>query len=77
MKEIFELNTRMDNQANKLVVQSQSSKKYGTDTLRSLGPKIWNSLPNNIRSSNNLYSFKELIKAWSGPQCKCNKCKFF
>ena len=77
MKEIFELNTRRDNQSSNLIVQSQSSKKYGTDTLRSLGPKIWNSLPNDIRSSNSLYSFKKLIKAWSGPQCKCNKCKCF
>ena len=74
MKEIFTLNTRRD--ASKLVVQSQSSKKYGTDTLRSLGPKIWNSLPNETRTSNSLFSFKELIKTWDGPNCKCNKCKF-
>ena len=76
MKEIFELNTRRDNQANKLIVQTQISKRYGTNTLRSLGPKIWNCLPNDIRTSTSLFSFKELIKTWSGPQCKCNKCKF-
>ena len=76
MKEIFELNTIRDTQANKLIVQTQLSKKYGNNTLRSLGPKIWNSLPNEIRTSNSLFSFKELIKIWSGPQCKCNKCKF-
>ena len=76
MKEIFELNSRRDINSKKLVVQSQNSKKYGTNTLRSLGPKIWNSLSVDIRTSNSLSTFKELIKTWSGPRCQCNNCKF-
>ena len=43
MKEVFKLNTRRaETGPNKLLVQSQNSKKYGSYTLRSLGPKIWN-----------------------------------
>ena len=76
MKEIFELNTRRDNADNKLIVQSQHSMKYGSYTLRSLGPRIWNKLPVDIRNCNSLLNFRELLKAWSGPKCHCNSCKF-
>ena len=76
MKEIFIQNTRRGAQSNKLYVQSQHSKKYGSDTLRSLGPKIWNSLPINFRETLSLGTFKQLIKTWSGPQCHCNQCRF-
>ena len=55
MKEVFELNTRRaDTGPNRLVVQSQISMKYGSYSLRSLGPKIWNKLPNEIKSCENL-----------------------
>ena len=40
MKEIFTLNTSRDVSRNKLIVKTQISKGYGTDTLRSLGPKF-------------------------------------
>ena len=76
MKEIFELNTRRDNAESKLIVQSQRSMKYGSYTLRSLGPRIWNKLPVDIRKCNSLLNFKELLKTWSGPKCHCNSCKF-
>ena len=54
MKEIFTLNTTIDTLRNKLVVKTQRTKSYGTDTLRSLGPKIWNSLPTDMKNSDNL-----------------------
>ena len=77
MKEIFTLNTIRDASRNLLMVKAQSTKQYGTDTLRSLGPKIWNSLLPEIRSSENLNIFKSLIKTWSGPSCGCSNCRSF
>ena len=74
MKEIFTLNTTRDVSRNKLLVKTQITKKYGTNTLRSLGPKIWNNLPTEIKNSENLSTFKTLIKTWSGPSCKCGIC---
>jgi hypothetical protein len=74
MKEIFTLNTRRDVSYNRLLVKTQNSKKYGTDTLRSLGPKIWNSLPIEARNSENLFAFKHYINTWSGPICGCSAC---
>ena len=35
--------------------------RYGNETLRSLGAKIWNILPNDIKSSPNLITFKNKI----------------
>lgn len=75
MKEIFELNTR-DPDNKRLIVQTQKSMKYGSYTLRSLGPRIWNKLPSNLRLCENLTTFKELIKSWSGPICRCSGCKY-
>ena len=42
---------------------------YGTETLRSLGPIIWNILPGNIKLSTNFFMFKTNIK------CPCRLCK--
>ena len=57
-------------------VQSQISMKYGSYTLRSLGPRIWNRLPSEVRNCENLSTFRNLIKAWSGPICHCTSCKY-
>ena len=48
---------------------------FGSNSLRSLGPQIWNALPNEIKSTDNLNSFKQLIKQWDGPNCKCSACQ--
>ena len=34
---------------------------YGTKSLRSFGPKIWNSLPHHVKSAENLETFKKII----------------
>ena len=77
MKEVFELNTRRsETGTDKLVVQSQISMKYGSYSLRSLGPKIWNKLPSEMKNSSNLSIFKKSITNWSGPYCRCVSCKY-
>ena len=74
MKEIFTQNTIRIPERKKLLVKSTHTKKYGTDSLRHLGPKIWNSLPQDIRDSTSLFIFKSQIKTWSGPSCSCIAC---
>ena len=49
--------------------------RYGTETLRSLGPKIWNILPNDIKSLSNLITFKNKIKPWTAVICPFKLCK--
>ena len=48
---------------------------FGTNSLRSVGPQIWNGLPNDMKSIENLNIFKTLVGKWEGPRCKCNVCK--
>ena len=48
---------------------------FGSNSLSCIGPQIWNGLPNEIKSAENLKSFKTLIKQWNGPICKCSACK--
>ena len=74
MKEVFTQNSIRDDTRLKLLVKTQRTKRYGTDSLRSLGPKIWNNLPTEIRGAENLSTFKRLINTWSGPECACRVC---
>ena len=48
---------------------------FGNKSLRIFGPKIWNSLPYHIKSSENLESIKRMIKHWDGRKCNCEVCK--
>ena len=45
-------------------------------SLRCYGPKIWNSLPFHIKSSENLEAFKNIINNWIGVSCKCKVCQY-
>ena len=40
--------------------------KYGTDSLRTLGPHEYKMAVN----------LKQFTKLWSGPKCSCNICKY-
>ena len=44
--------------------------------LRYYRPKIWNSLPFHIKSSENLEAFKSIIKNWNDVSCKCKVCQY-
>ena len=48
---------------------------FGTRSLRSYGPKIQNALPDHIKTSDNLNSFKSIIKCWDGNHCTCRVCE--
>ena len=47
---------------------------YGEDSLRYLAPKIWNTIPKDIKDSLTLEQFKTNIKKWK-PNCPCRICK--
>ena len=48
---------------------------YGEKSLRFYGPIIWNSLPIHVKTSENLKTFKDIIKNWSGSTCNCRVCQ--
>ena len=79
MKEIFERSVSnkkpvRQNCKMNLVTPKTNQVRYGTKGLRSLAPKIRNSLPASIKSSENLESFKKLIQVWDGTSFKCYIC---
>ena len=48
---------------------------FGAKSIRYLGPKIWNSLPFHIKSSESLTNYKGIIKNWDMLSCKCPICQ--
>ena len=49
--------------------------RFGTHSLRFQGPKLWNPLPKDYKSSKTVDNFKTKLKDYSGNSCKCNLCK--
>ena len=51
--------------------------KFGIETLRYLGPKIWTLVPDNIKSAASLAMFKKQIKKWKPLSCPYRLCATF
>ena len=50
----------------------------GEQSLRSFGPKVWNSmLPDNLKTCESLAEFKNRIKSWTPINCPCKLCKTY
>ena len=47
---------------------------YGLRSFSYKGPKLWNSLPPNMKHTVTLAEFKNMLKTWTGPNCLCNMC---
>ena len=77
IKDILRMPNRTIREKYKLNLEIPKSNqvRFGTKSLRYLGPKVWNSLPYHIKSSENLTIFKTLIKNWNGTVCSCKTCK--
>ena len=53
-----------------------NSVKYGTKTIPYLTPKVWSIVPETIKNSKSLESFKLKIRNWK-PECPCRLCKTY
>ena len=76
MKDIFKLSPHFTHKKHNIFVHPRNTVTYGNKSLKSLGPHMWNSLPEQIKATNSLYVFKNFIKDWFGPNCKCKICLF-
>ena len=65
MKNIFTSKENARVPPNNMVVKSHNSATYGDKTLMALSPKIWNALPQKIKSET-YKKFKEYIDLWFG-----------
>ena len=50
---------------------------YGSESLVSLAPKIWELIPDSIREVKTLSIFKNKIKTWTTDKCPCRLCKSY
>ena len=76
VKERFHKTSFLTHRPLNIQVNSCNTSKYGTKSLTSLGPHIWNSLPEEIKAETNYSSFKEYINQWFVLKCKCNLCSY-
>ena len=78
MKDIFEKRDEnrvtSDRYKLNLNIPRRNQVTFGTKSLKFYGPKIWNTLPVNIKTAENFNAFKDLIKEWNGVSCNCNVC---
>ena len=59
------------------VVSLNLTVSYGTETISHLAPKIWEQVPDEIKNSNSLNTFKRKIKLWIPSSCPCRICKIY
>ena len=68
MKKIFEIkkNDRVVRDRYKLNVNIPRTNQvtFRTNSFKSYNPKIWNALPFNIKTAENISAFKTLIEKW-------------
>ena len=50
---------------------------HGTENIPNLGPKIWDLVPNDLKSKSELDKLKKDIKLWKPENCPCRLCKVF
>ena len=75
MKDIFHYSPNVTHKKHNLYIHTQNTTKFGNKSLRAFGANIWNTLPEYIKSTNSLLEFKNFIKTWPGPKCKCSVCR--
>ena len=60
----------------KFKVDHDKNETYGKQSLSYLVPKIWNSIPQEIKNVTTLAAFKTKIKHWK-PICSCRICRIY
>ena len=79
LKELFPFNVRNYN----LKIQSTlkqittNSVYFGSESLSSLAPKIWDLAADSFKNENSLERFKNRIKTWTTDKCPCRICKVY
>ena len=47
----------------------------GIESIKYLGPKIWELIPYEMKELESLWEFKKAIKLWKLTSCPCRLCK--
>ena len=79
VKEHFSPNTHTYNLRSTYEFKLENVKTvhYGTESLLFLGPKMWELVLLEIKSSHSLEEFKKNINSWIPENCPCRLCKTY
>ena len=79
MKEIFveKHSTYGLRSCHNLLLPQARTTCYGLETVSFLGSRLWQALPNDMKQSDSLSTFKRRIKTWKGEGCNCRLCRPF
>ena len=75
MQDLLYLRSSSARRPNNIAVARTNINTCGTKSLTSLGPQIWNSLPQHIKAETLFVHFRSLINTWFGKECLWNLCK--
>ena len=75
MKDIFHYCQNISHKKHNLHVHSCNMSRYGNNSLCVIGAHIWNSLPENIKSTDSVKERKNSLKEWYA--CECYLCVVF
>ena len=50
---------------------------FGSESMKTLGAKVWDLIPAEIKTSKSLTIFKKNIKNWTPKGCLCRLCRIY
>ena len=76
MKDTFHFIQKPYNLRNDLELQRRRNRTvyFGTESISSLAPKMWELIPSDIRRANSVGTFQEKIKFWTTDKCPFRLC---
>ena len=80
MQEVFQVKEQGDYNLRKqtdFVIPQVKSVNHDIESIRFLGPKIWEKLPNDLKNKESVDSSKTAIKRWKPESCPCRLCKAY
>ena len=80
MQEFFQIKDKgyyfLRNQID-FAIPTVKSVNFVLESIKFLEPKIWESLPNNLKNKESVESFKIAINEWKPESCPCRLCKTY
>ena len=79
MNEVFQVKSPVPyhlRDKNELYSRNPKTVAYGSESVSFMAPKIWSIVPQELKNSQSLYSFKKCIRKWK-PNCPFRLCKTY
>jgi hypothetical protein len=71
----FKQSTYTLRNSNTILVPKVRTTTYGKKSFRFEAARVWNNLPNHVRTCDNYKEFTRMIQTWTGQTCTCVMCK--